>query len=677
MGVGVDSVARALALQGSFRLSAGSPALLSDFTTTNPLVIDTDHVPYALIGGVVTSLRARYRPVYLEDYGGDGDNGGDNVAALAAASAAFPYATIMLRGGKTYNFDHITLPQWTSIEGGGMWSTTIMITGDGGGAPAVGANGGVRLFSTANRIANLQIKYSNPALQCLVNVSNGGAKRFYNVSMQPGPNLTTSQIIAKGLWISSEDDDQFISCNITRFSQDVLVAGTANAVHFITTAFGFHTRDYPNGVFNDRNPMVQWSGTGQGSSINSCTFETGPNMLKIDTPNGVLTVTKNYFGDATILATYGFWLPNTAFAQGKITYPSGSTTGTIAASSTALTLGSGANAYVGQRIVIIGAGASGANLQTWITALNGTAVTVHDAASTTVSGAAVYYGLYAGHGYLASVGGTTGSTPPAFPTGAAATVTDGTVTWMEYGTCADIDASGANLVHVGPGNFIENNVVGVYASRADGFGFVNVKDNYFTAGPHYCVWSESIGRINIEDNYINQYNNVGYWIQATNHATKIKVSGNRNIQSANGADVVIGPVSSGITGIHDGETLLVAVGGSTPTIFNNQQSPTAQMLLPGSLSIGLGTPLTKDAVYTPTLTPASVAAQITAEQTFSVLGLTTADKVIVNGPAPTAGTGIVNARVSAADTLALAFINTTGGPLTPASGIYTVLAFRS
>jgi len=97
----------------------------------------------------------------------------------------------------------------------------------------------------------------------------------------------------------------------------------------------------------------------------------------------------------------------------------------------------------------------------------------------------------------------------------------------------------------------------------------------------------------------------------------------------------------------------------------------------GAISAGGGTKITKIMVYTPSLTPSSVAAATTDEQTFTVTGLATTDKVIVNGPAPTAGTGIVNARVSATNTLAIAFANVTAGALTPAAGKYTVIAIRS
>lgn len=96
-----------------------------------------------------------------------------------------------------------------------------------------------------------------------------------------------------------------------------------------------------------------------------------------------------------------------------------------------------------------------------------------------------------------------------------------------------------------------------------------------------------------------------------------------------------------------------------------------------SLTVGAGTPITKIAVYTPTINPASVGAATSAEQTFSVPGLTVADKVVVIKPTVTAGLGIGNARASATDTLAITFINATAGAIDAASETYTVLAFRS
>ena len=104
---------------------------------------------------------------------------------------------------------------------------------------------------------------------------------------------------------------------------------------------------------------------------------------------------------------------------------------------------------------------------------------------------------------------------------------------------------------------------------------------------------------------------------------------------------------------------------------------TGAVQVPTSLAVGGGTALTKAVVYAANLTPASVAANTSAEQTFTVTGLTTADVITVAQAAPTAGVGLVGYRVSAADTLALTFGNFTAGALTPGAGIFKVLAVRS
>jgi len=81
--------------------------------------------------------------------------------------------------------------------------------------------------------------------------------------------------------------------------------------------------------------------------------------------------------------------------------------------------------------------------------------------------------------------------------------------------------------------------------------------------------------------------------------------------------------------------------------------------------------------YDVTISPAEVAANTSAEQTFTVSGLTTSDHVTVNKPTAQAGLGIVGARVSAANTLAITFGNFTAAAITPtASETYKVVAVR-
>ena len=78
-----------------------------------------------------------------------------------------------------------------------------------------------------------------------------------------------------------------------------------------------------------------------------------------------------------------------------------------------------------------------------------------------------------------------------------------------------------------------------------------------------------------------------------------------------------------------------------------------------------------------TLSPAAVAINTSAEQTFTVNGLLVGDFVQVMKPTAQAGLGIVGSRVSAANTLAITFMNDTGGQITPtASEVYVILLIR-
>lgn len=84
----------------------------------------------------------------------------------------------------------------------------------------------------------------------------------------------------------------------------------------------------------------------------------------------------------------------------------------------------------------------------------------------------------------------------------------------------------------------------------------------------------------------------------------------------------------------------------------------------------------KTQTFTETINPTTVSSNTTSEQTFTVTGLTTRDIVYVNKPSHTTGLGIANARVSAADTLAITFINTTGSGIDPPSEDYYITAIR-
>jgi hypothetical protein len=82
-------------------------------------------------------------------------------------------------------------------------------------------------------------------------------------------------------------------------------------------------------------------------------------------------------------------------------------------------------------------------------------------------------------------------------------------------------------------------------------------------------------------------------------------------------------------------------------------------------------------VYTPTLNPASVPGNTSAEQTFTVQGLIASTVAWVNKPTVQTGLAIVGVRVSAANTLAINFANITATSITPTQGeVYTVGNFQ-
>lgn len=76
-----------------------------------------------------------------------------------------------------------------------------------------------------------------------------------------------------------------------------------------------------------------------------------------------------------------------------------------------------------------------------------------------------------------------------------------------------------------------------------------------------------------------------------------------------------------------------------------------------------------------TINPAIVAANTTAEQTFTVTGLIPGTPVIVNKPSVTPGIGIAGARVSALNTLAINFSNNTAASIDPPQEAYLITAF--
>lgn len=86
-------------------------------------------------------------------------------------------------------------------------------------------------------------------------------------------------------------------------------------------------------------------------------------------------------------------------------------------------------------------------------------------------------------------------------------------------------------------------------------------------------------------------------------------------------------------------------------------------------------------VYSSELTPSVVTANLCAEQSFTVTGLASTDKVFLNLDeeiaAESSSVSLVAARASDADTLGITFCNVSGANASPTSGTHVTTAVRS
>lgn len=83
------------------------------------------------------------------------------------------------------------------------------------------------------------------------------------------------------------------------------------------------------------------------------------------------------------------------------------------------------------------------------------------------------------------------------------------------------------------------------------------------------------------------------------------------------------------------------------------------------------------AFYNTLLTPASVAANTTVEQTFTVTGLVANSPVWINKTSAQPGLSILGCRVSATNTLAITYGNTSAAAIVPASETYVIGDFQT
>lgn len=89
-----------------------------------------------------------------------------------------------------------------------------------------------------------------------------------------------------------------------------------------------------------------------------------------------------------------------------------------------------------------------------------------------------------------------------------------------------------------------------------------------------------------------------------------------------------------------------------------------------AIQIGSAGPRVVKAV---TLNPSAVSANSVSRETFTVSELTTDMNVVVSAPSLEAGLFLIQARVTAANTLELSIWNTTGAEVNPASQAFNVV----
>lgn len=87
--------------------------------------------------------------------------------------------------------------------------------------------------------------------------------------------------------------------------------------------------------------------------------------------------------------------------------------------------------------------------------------------------------------------------------------------------------------------------------------------------------------------------------------------------------------------------------------------------------------LSKIDVFNVAINPDNISANSTAEQSVTITGVRTGDTVLsVSKPTHTTGLGIVNYRVSAADTVAITFMNNTASDIDASSETYKIVVLR-
>jgi len=182
--------------------------------------------------------------------------------------------------------------------------------------------------------------------------------------------------------------------------------------------------------------------------------------------------------------------------------------------------------------------------------------------------------------------------------------------------------------------------------------------------------------------------------------TRVQFGYNVGAVGAISAGLVVSAGSTALAGVLASDSVVgvykpTAQAAGTNAAFFAQAIPTADTLTMYYGSIGSGGTPTSSEVYTiemvrlaplgpflavsSTLTPTSVAANTTAEQTFAVSGLSALATmpVFVNKPSWTPGLGVVGCRMTSAGNVGITFCNATATAIVPPAETYLVGTFQN
>jgi hypothetical protein len=214
----------------------------------------------------------------------------------------------------------------------------------------------------------------------------------------------------------------------------------------------------------------------------------------------------------------------------------------------------------------------------------------------------------------------------------------------------------------------------VVGNNSLGITFMNV-----TAGPLTPTAAETYTVISLGG--IDAVNNeVLYQITGSPSSVATTTTANRSLAVSNVGvtDTVIGVSKPTVqAGLITGGANVSAAGVIGVSFANTTAgflTPTASEVY--SAAIRRVNPVAPLVIYSQTLTPASVAANTTAEQSFTVTGLLATTPVWVNKATPVPGLGIVGCRVTGANNVGITFANPTGTVITPAADTFVIGNFQ-